>query len=80
MILIGELYCWLAFTFCCQTLTDARGSILTQLPLPDTVQDLWRLVESCDVRNIVSLGSADCLQQVDFSFFFLFLFVYFLGL
>ncbi|XP_025107080.1 receptor-type tyrosine-protein phosphatase kappa-like [Pomacea canaliculata] len=45
------------------TLIDARGSILTQLPLPDTVQDLWRLVESFDVTNIVSLGSADCLQK-----------------
>ncbi|KAK7473807.1 hypothetical protein BaRGS_00034975 [Batillaria attramentaria] len=39
------------------TFSDACGSILTQLPLPDTVVDLWRLVDGNDVRIIVSLGS-----------------------
>ena len=33
--------------------------LLTQLPLPDTVVDLWRLVESFDVTTIVSLGSLE---------------------
>ena len=34
-----------------------RGLLLTQLPLPDTVVDLWRLVESREVNTIVSLGA-----------------------
>ena len=33
--------------------------LLTQLPLQDTVVDLWRLVESFDVTTIVSLGSTE---------------------
>lgn len=33
--------------------------MLTQLPLPDTVVDLWRLVESREVNTIVSLGAKD---------------------
>ncbi|KAK7481908.1 hypothetical protein BaRGS_00026816 [Batillaria attramentaria] len=36
-----------------------RGLLLTQLPLPDTVVDLWRLVDGCGVRTIVSIGSED---------------------
>ncbi|XP_076469550.1 uncharacterized protein LOC143299914 isoform X3 [Babylonia areolata] len=38
------------------TFLSARGSIVTQLPLADTVIDLWRLVDSWDVTTIVSLG------------------------
>ncbi|XP_076469485.1 uncharacterized protein LOC143299877 [Babylonia areolata] len=33
-----------------------RGVLLTQLPLPDTVVDLWRLVDAHHVHLIVSLG------------------------
>ncbi|XP_076464799.1 receptor-type tyrosine-protein phosphatase alpha-like [Babylonia areolata] len=38
------------------TFLSERGSILTQLPLADTVIDLWRLVDSWNVSTIVSLG------------------------
>ncbi|XP_076448638.1 uncharacterized protein LOC143285265 [Babylonia areolata] len=41
------------------TLTQKLGVLLTQLPLPDTVVDLWRLVASCHICTIVSLGSKD---------------------
>ncbi|XP_076436848.1 receptor-type tyrosine-protein phosphatase mu-like [Babylonia areolata] len=41
---------------CMPTFLSARGSIVTQLPLPDTVVDLWRLVDSWHVTTIVSLG------------------------
>ncbi|XP_076469563.1 uncharacterized protein LOC143299916 isoform X2 [Babylonia areolata] len=41
---------------CMPTFLSARGSIVTQLPLADTVIDLWRLVDSWDVTTIVSLG------------------------
>ncbi|XP_076468943.1 uncharacterized protein LOC143299545 [Babylonia areolata] len=33
-----------------------KGVLLTQLPLPNTVVDLWRLVDGHDVHLIVSLG------------------------
>ncbi|KAK7089830.1 hypothetical protein V1264_024400 [Littorina saxatilis] len=33
-----------------------KGLLLTQLPLPDTMVDLWRLVEGCGVNTILSLG------------------------
>ena len=39
-----------------QTTGKQRSFILTQLPLPDTVVDLWRLVAGSDVSMIVSLG------------------------
>ena len=39
-----------------QTNGQPRSFILTQLPLPDTVVDLWRLVAGSDVSMIVSLG------------------------
>ena len=39
-----------------QTTGKQRSFILTQLPLPDTVVDLWRLVAESDVSMIVSLG------------------------
>lgn len=34
-----------------------RGMLLTQLPIVDTVVDLWRLVEGFDVNTIVSIVS-----------------------
>ena len=40
-----------------QTLGDSRGYLLTQLPLADTMVDLWRLVIGSKVNLIVSLGS-----------------------
>ena len=42
-----------------QSFKVRRGLLLTQLPLPDTVVDLWRLVESREVNTIVSLGAKD---------------------
>ncbi|XP_070192173.1 receptor-type tyrosine-protein phosphatase mu-like isoform X2 [Littorina saxatilis] len=39
------------------TFTEQQGSILTQLPLRDTMVDLWRLVAGSHVSLIVSLGS-----------------------
>ena len=39
-----------------QTSGQPRNFILTQLPLADTVVDLWRLVAGSDVSMIVSLG------------------------
>jgi len=44
------------FPCCVQTNGQPRSFILTQLPLPDTVVDLWRLVAGSDVSMIVSLG------------------------
>ncbi|XP_076464829.1 receptor-type tyrosine-protein phosphatase alpha-like [Babylonia areolata] len=41
------------------TFLSERGSILTQLPLADTVIDLWRLVDSWNVSTIVSLGQVE---------------------
>ncbi|XP_070188891.1 receptor-type tyrosine-protein phosphatase epsilon-like [Littorina saxatilis] len=38
------------------TFLQQRGSIMTQLPLPDTLVDMWRLVDGCDVNTIVSIG------------------------
>ncbi|PVD26938.1 hypothetical protein C0Q70_12086 [Pomacea canaliculata] len=40
-----------------QTFLEYQGLILTQLPFQDTVVDFWRLVDGCDVKAIVSLGS-----------------------
>ncbi|KAK7476517.1 hypothetical protein BaRGS_00032265 [Batillaria attramentaria] len=40
-----------------KTLFANRGCILTQLPLPHTLIDIWRLVTGYDVNTIVSLGS-----------------------
>ncbi|XP_025108223.1 receptor-type tyrosine-protein phosphatase kappa-like isoform X3 [Pomacea canaliculata] len=34
----------------------SQGLILTQLPLPDTVVDMWRMIDGWDVNTIVSLG------------------------
>ncbi|KAL8560993.1 hypothetical protein ACOMHN_050073 [Nucella lapillus] len=44
------------------TFLSSRGSIVTQLPLADTVIDLWRLVDSWDVSTIVSIGPLDTPQ------------------
>ncbi|XP_070193956.1 receptor-type tyrosine-protein phosphatase kappa-like [Littorina saxatilis] len=41
------------------TFRSSRGSIVTQLPLPDTVVDFWRLVYGNDVTTVVSLSSPD---------------------
>lgn len=38
------------------TFLEPRGSILTQLPLPDTLMDIWRLVDGCKVSTIVAIG------------------------
>ncbi|XP_070183794.1 receptor-type tyrosine-protein phosphatase epsilon-like [Littorina saxatilis] len=38
------------------TFLQQQGSIMTQLPLPDTLVDMWRLVDGCDVSTIVSIG------------------------
>ncbi|XP_025108240.1 receptor-type tyrosine-protein phosphatase kappa-like isoform X2 [Pomacea canaliculata] len=43
----------------------SQGLILTQLPLPYTVVDLWRLVDGRDVKTIVSLGHKDQSQFVE---------------
>ena len=42
-----------------QTFEEPRGSIVTQLPLPDTLMDLWRLVDGCGSDTIVSIGEVD---------------------
>lgn len=39
-----------------QSFADWNGWILTQLPLPDTVVDVWRLVQGAGITTIVSLG------------------------
>ncbi|KAL8560994.1 hypothetical protein ACOMHN_050074 [Nucella lapillus] len=44
------------------TFLSSRGSIVTQLPLADTVIDLWRLVDSWDISTIVSIGPLDTPQ------------------
>ena len=46
----------LSFRCRVQTLGERRRFILTQLPLPDTVVDLWRLVAGNDVNMVVSIG------------------------
>ncbi|XP_070184035.1 receptor-type tyrosine-protein phosphatase epsilon-like [Littorina saxatilis] len=46
------------------TFRDPKGSILTQLPLPSTLVDFWRLVYGNDVTTIVSLSSANEEQEV----------------
>ncbi|XP_025097706.1 receptor-type tyrosine-protein phosphatase kappa-like [Pomacea canaliculata] len=38
------------------TYREYKGSILTQLPLEETLVDFWRMVDGCDVNTIVSLG------------------------
>jgi hypothetical protein len=42
-----------------QSFRQQRGMLLTQLPLADTLVDLWRLVEGFHVSTIVSIGSAE---------------------
>ena len=44
---------------------DAKGSILTQLPLPSTLVDFWRLVYGNDVTTIVSLSSPNEEEKID---------------
>ncbi|KAK7102417.1 receptor-type tyrosine-protein phosphatase alpha-like [Littorina saxatilis] len=46
------------------TFRDHRGSIVTQLPLPATLVDFWRLVYGNDVSAIVSLSSPNKEQEV----------------
>ncbi|XP_070182543.1 receptor-type tyrosine-protein phosphatase mu-like [Littorina saxatilis] len=46
------------------TFLDPKGSILTQLPLPSTLVDFWRLVYGNDVTTIVSLSSRNEEQEV----------------
>ncbi|XP_076444662.1 uncharacterized protein LOC143282781 [Babylonia areolata] len=46
------------------TFLSERGRIVTQLPLADTVMDLWRLVDSWDVSTIVSLGQVEGRQDM----------------
>ncbi|XP_025108277.1 receptor-type tyrosine-protein phosphatase kappa-like [Pomacea canaliculata] len=41
-----------------------QGLILTQLPLPDTVVDMWRMIDGWDVNTIVSLGHRDQSKSV----------------
>ncbi|XP_076470387.1 receptor-type tyrosine-protein phosphatase epsilon-like isoform X2 [Babylonia areolata] len=41
------------------TFYDPHGSIVTQLPLPSTVIDFWRLVYGNDVSTVVSITSLD---------------------
>ncbi|KAK7101445.1 hypothetical protein V1264_019827 [Littorina saxatilis] len=41
------------------TFLQQRGSIMTQLPLQDTLVDFWRLVDGCDVNTIVSIGAVE---------------------
>ncbi|XP_025108261.1 receptor-type tyrosine-protein phosphatase kappa-like [Pomacea canaliculata] len=41
-----------------------RGLIMTQLPMPDTVVDMWRLVDGLDINTIVSLGHRDQSKRV----------------
>ncbi|XP_025107905.1 receptor-type tyrosine-protein phosphatase kappa-like isoform X3 [Pomacea canaliculata] len=43
-----------------------QGNILTQLPLPGTLVDFWRLVDGNDVTTIVSLGSEKEAELKDF--------------
>ncbi|XP_025107090.1 receptor-type tyrosine-protein phosphatase kappa-like [Pomacea canaliculata] len=38
------------------TMLNARGCVLTQHPLPETVKNFWRLVDTCGVTSIVFLG------------------------
>jgi hypothetical protein len=47
-----------------QSFKVRRGLLLTQLPLPDTLVDMWRLVEGCGVSTILSLGGKDDASKV----------------
>ena len=53
-----------------QTFRDTKGRLVTQLPLPDTLVDFWRLVYGNDVTIIVSLGSLNEKQKVTVNYFF----------
>lgn len=53
---IKELYFFTKFAFTLQTFKEELGYILTQLPLPETAIDLWRLIDGDNVTTIVSLG------------------------
>ncbi|KAL8605903.1 hypothetical protein ACOMHN_059693 [Nucella lapillus] len=48
------------------TFLSSRGSIVTQLPLVDTVIDFWRMVDSWDVSTIVSIGPVDTPQDTGY--------------
>ncbi|KAK7102381.1 hypothetical protein V1264_020609 [Littorina saxatilis] len=48
------------------TLRDSRGRIVTQLPLPSTQVDFWRLVFGNDVTTIVSLSTPNEKQEVTY--------------
>ena len=52
-----------------QTFRDSKGRLVTQLPLPDTLVDFWRLVYGNDVTSIVSLGSPNEKQEVAVNYF-----------
>ncbi|XP_048239096.1 uncharacterized protein LOC124117040 isoform X3 [Haliotis rufescens] len=47
------------------TETRQKGLLATQLPLPWTVVDFWRMVLDHNVQTIVSLVSEECSSQVD---------------
>nr|KAG5697613.1 hypothetical protein BaRGS_001038 [Batillaria attramentaria] len=47
-----------------KTFWQERGTILTQLPLPNTLIDFWRMVYGDGVKTIVSLASKDEEAQV----------------
>ncbi|XP_071083308.1 uncharacterized protein [Haliotis cracherodii] len=51
------------------TETRQKGLLVTQLPLPWTVVDFWRMVLDHNVQTIVSLVSEECSSQVDEALF-----------
>ncbi|XP_048257353.1 uncharacterized protein LOC124116616 isoform X2 [Haliotis rufescens] len=51
------------------TETRQKSLLATQLPLPWTVVDFWRMVLDHDVQTIVSLVSEECSSQVDAALF-----------
>ena len=61
----GRLCLWMFFVklLYLQTFRDSKGSLVTQLPLPSTLVDFWRLVYGNDVTTIVSLSSPNEEQE-----------------
>ncbi|KAL3878261.1 hypothetical protein ACJMK2_030626, partial [Sinanodonta woodiana] len=48
---------------CLPTRKNGRGLIVTQMPLPDTVIDFWRLVYDYEVQSIVMLNDANMPEE-----------------
>jgi len=50
--------------FICQSYRRRSGFIITQMPLPHTVIDLWRMVFEHDCATVVMLNPCDETDEV----------------